>query len=85
MDATEISDLIRLICETAEDESRWSQLLARIATHVNVAAGVAATEAPTVDPAESLLACLAPHLAKAQDISQRIGISNHVSRPSGFA
>jgi pimeloyl-ACP methyl ester carboxylesterase/DNA-binding CsgD family transcriptional regulator/PAS domain-containing protein len=72
MDATEISDLIRLIYETAEDESLWSRLLARIARHVNAAAGVAPADAPTDDPAEALLACLAPHFAKAQDINHRL-------------
>src|ERR1700690_2694279 len=77
MNAIEISNLIGLIYETASDESLWAQLLQRIAKNLDVppdpsfysaahtpVSTVAGHESPA-DPALVLLACLAPHFAKA--------------------
>lgn len=84
MNAIEISNLIGLIYETASDESLWSQLLQRIAKNLDVppdpsfftaahapASTVGGHESPA-DPALVLLACLAPHFAKAQDMHSQI-------------
>ena len=85
MNAIEISNLIGLIYETASDESLWSQLLQRIAknldvppdpsfftaAHAPVSTGEGGHESPA-DPALVLLACLAPHFAKAQDMHSQI-------------
>lgn len=84
MNAIEISNLIGLIYETASDESLWSQLLQRIAKNLDVPpdpsfftaahAPVSAVGGPDspADPALVLLACLAPHFAKAQDMHRQL-------------
>jgi pimeloyl-ACP methyl ester carboxylesterase/DNA-binding CsgD family transcriptional regulator len=84
MNAIEISNLIGLIYETASDESLWAQLLQRIAKNLDVppdpsfysaahtpVSTVAGHESPA-DPALVLLACLAPHFAKAQDMHHQL-------------
>lgn len=84
MNAIEISRLIGLIYETASDESLWPQLLQRIAKNLDVPpdpAHFTAAHAPvstvdardsSADPALVLLACLAPHFAKAQDMNRQL-------------
>jgi pimeloyl-ACP methyl ester carboxylesterase/DNA-binding CsgD family transcriptional regulator len=84
MNAIEISKLIGLIYETASDESLWPQLLQRIAKNVDVPPDPLYFTAPqspvsttdgvdsSADPALVLLACLAPHFAKAQDMNRQL-------------
>jgi pimeloyl-ACP methyl ester carboxylesterase/DNA-binding CsgD family transcriptional regulator/PAS domain-containing protein len=84
MNAIEISNLIGLIYETASDESLWPQLLQRIAKNLDVPPDptyFTAAHAPvstadggdsSADPALVLLACLAPHFAKAQDMNRQL-------------
>jgi pimeloyl-ACP methyl ester carboxylesterase/DNA-binding CsgD family transcriptional regulator len=84
MNAMQISELIGLIYETANDESLWPHLLERIAAQVDVPAETTlfadshATNSymsaanSSSDPAQTLLACLAPHFARAQDMNQQL-------------
>jgi len=78
MNAIQTSELIGLIYETANDESLWPLLLERIATSLEVPADAKLTDSRSITadssshPAQVLLACLAPHFARAQNMNQQI-------------
>jgi pimeloyl-ACP methyl ester carboxylesterase/DNA-binding CsgD family transcriptional regulator len=67
MNAIQISELIGSIYETADDELLWPHLLESIATYLQVL-----PEAGAANSAQTLLACLAPHFARAQDLNRQM-------------
>src|SRR5277367_1297114 len=67
MNAIQISELIGAIYETADDELLWPHLLERVASYLQVP-----QETGAANSAQTLLACLAPHFARAQDLNRQM-------------
>jgi hypothetical protein len=67
MNPIQISELIGSIYETADDELLWPNLLEKVASYLQVPA-----EAGAANSAQTLLACLAPHFARAQDLNRQM-------------